>query len=127
MQEPIFDLTRPIVIRGKKGKKRKYSRGLRDLQITGRRMSKISSRMVRSVSKGMDAYRSASDKSARKKRDGALLDFNRNAAKGITRALRESSRIPFDLAKSMDTRGRRRAARRQTRALARFSRALGIR
>jgi hypothetical protein len=122
MDEQPFDLTKPIVINTKKKKKRRYSRGLKGLQIAGRRSSKVSSRMMRSVSKGFDTFRKANDKSSRKKRDGALLDFNRNVAKGLSRSLRESSRIPFDLAKAWDTKGSRRMARRQTRAAARFMR-----
>ncbi len=127
MTQQLFDLTKPIVISTKKKKKRRYSRGLRDLQVAGRRTSKITSRVMRSVTKGFDAYLKASDRSAQKKRDGALLDLNRNLARGLSRSLRESSRIPLDLARAVDTRGTRRSARRQIRTWSRFNRLLGIR
>lgn len=127
MEQQPLDLSKPIVINVKKKKKRKYSGGLKDMQLAGRRMSKVSSRMARSLTEGIDAYRKASDKSTRKKRDGALRDFNINVAKGISRSLRESSRMPFDLAKSMDTRGSRRIIRRQIRAVSRIGRIFRLR
>jgi hypothetical protein len=125
--EEQLDLTKPIVIDFKKKKKRKYSRGLKDLQISERRTADVSSRMMRSLSEGFDAYRKASDKSARKKRDGALLDMNRNLAKGLKRSLRVSSRLPVDLARVVETPGSRRFARRQFRGMARLTRLLRIR
>jgi Family of unknown function (DUF6312) len=127
MEQQSFDLSKPIVIKTKKQKKKKYSSGLKDVQVIGRRMSKISSDIAHSMSEGVDSYRKASDKSARKKRDGALRDINLNVAKAVSRALRESSDIPFDLAKSLTTRGSRRSARRQIRAISRISRILRIR
>jgi hypothetical protein len=117
----------PIVIKTKKKKKYKYSRGLRDLQKSGRSVSKVSSRLARSVSKGMDAYRKASDKSARKKRDGAIRDFGLNMAKGVSKTLRESSRTPYDLARAMSQRGSRRLIRRQVRAASRMARLFRLR
>ena len=77
---PAGDPLRPIVVNiGKKKKKKKYSRGLEDLQRTGVGLTRVSSRIARSVAKGMKAFRKASDKSARKKRDGALRDSARDA------------------------------------------------
>ena len=121
----LFDTTRPIVVGGGKKKKRKYSRGLRDLQVSGRRMTKISGTVTRAVSKGLRAYRKASDKSARKKRDGAIRDLGLNVAKGASKLLRSSSSVPYDLARAMNRRGLRRSVRRQVRAAARFNRLLG--
>ena len=126
MEQPL-ELGKPIVINVKKKKKRRYSRGLKGMQVAGRRESRVSSRMVRAVSKGMDTYRKASDKSARRKRDGAIRDFGRNAAKGLSRSLRASSGLPLDLAKALDTGGSRRLVRRQIRAASRFSRILRFR
>ena len=119
--EPL-DLTKPIVIDVKKKKKRKYSRGLKDIQVAGRRSSKIGARVMRSVSKGFDEFRKASGKSSRKRRDGALLDMNINVAKGLSRSLKSASRVPLDLVEIWDTKRARRNARRQTRAAARIVR-----
>ena len=121
----LLETTRPIVIRTGKKKKRKYSRGLRDLQVSGRRITKVSGTVTRAVAKGIRAYRTASDKSARKKRDGALRDFGLNMAKGTSKLLRSSSSVPYDLARAMNRRGLRRSVRRQVRAAARFNRLLG--
>jgi hypothetical protein len=127
MEQPLFDLSRPIVMKTKKKKKRRYSRGLRDVQVAGRRMTRVSSRTARAVVKGMNAFRKASDKSARRKRDGVIRDFGLNAAKGMTRSLRASSRIPLDFAKAFDTRASRRFVRLQLRAASRFGRVLRFR
>src|SRR5689334_11263432 len=93
---------RPIVIGGKKRKKRKYSRGLKDLQEWGRAMARVSDGVARSAWKGTRAYRKASNKSARKKRDGAIRDYNLNVAKGISKSLRSSSSLPYDLARALN-------------------------
>jgi hypothetical protein len=120
---------RPIVINIKKKKKRKkrYSRGLKDLQQTGRGFTKLSSRLARSVYKGMERFRKASDKSASKKRDGALRDILLNMGKASSKSLRISSRIPLDLAKTMNQRSGRRIFRRQLSLMSRINRRLRMR
>jgi len=118
---------KPIVIKSKKKKKYKYSRGLKDLQKTSRGVAKASARLARSTWKGMDAFRKANDKSARKKRDGAIRDFGLNVAKGFSKSLRASSRVPYDLAQAVDQRGSRRMLRRQIRSASRLARLLRIR
>jgi hypothetical protein len=120
-------ILKPVVFKTKKKKKYKYSRGLKDFQKSSRGIAKVSSRLARSVVKGMDAYRKGSDKSARKKRDGAIRDFGLNMAKGLSKSLRTSSRAPYGLARAMDQRGSRRMARRQIRATSRLARLLRIR
>ena len=128
METQPIDLTKPLVIDVKKSKKkRKYSKGLKEVQVAGRRMTRTSSRMINAVSKGMGAFRKASDKSARRKRDGVIRDFGVNSAKGLGRSLRESSRVPLELAKAMDNRVSRRFVRLQLRAASRFSRVLRLR
>ncbi len=117
----------PIVVDTKKKKKKKYTKGLKDLQVSTRRVSAVSNDVARSVAKGIKAYQKASDKSAEKKRDGALRDMGLNVAKGLGKSLRAASDVPSDLAKAMDTRGMRRSRRRQAKALARLGRMLGSR
>lgn len=123
-QQPTL---RPIVLKLKKKKKRKYSRGLADLQRAGRGFTKISMRMSRSAFKGMDEFRKASDKSARKKRDGALRDLGVNMGKAASKSLRASSRIPRDFGKILHTRSMRRGVRRQIRIASRLNRMIGFR
>ena len=128
MEAQPVDLTKPIVINVKKSKKkRKYSKGLKEIQVAGRRVTRTSSKMISAVSKGMDAFRKASDKSARRKRDGVIRDFGVNSAKGMGRSLRESSRVPLEFAKALDNRVSRRFVRLQLRAASRFSRVLRLR
>jgi hypothetical protein len=119
---------RPIVIKSKsKKKKRRYSRGLEDIQRSGRGLSRVSSRILRSVAKGMDKFRKASDKSAYKKRDGAIRDLLLNMGKASSKSLRVSARVPLDLAKTMNRRSGRRVFRRQITMLSRVNRRLGWR
>ncbi|NWF69879.1 MAG: hypothetical protein HXY40_12410 [Chloroflexi bacterium] len=118
---------RPIVVQVKKKKKRRYSRGLGDLQRSARGLSKISARVARSLSKGADKFYETSDKSASKKRDGALRDLGLNIGKSLSRSLEEASSIPRDMAKMLNTRSVRRAARRQLRVMSRFNRLIRLR
>lgn len=119
---------RPIVIKSKgKKKKRRYSRGLEDVQRSGRGITKVSSRILRSVAKGMDEFRKASDKSAYKKRDGAIRDLVVNMGKATSKSLRVSSRVPLDLAKAMNRRSGRRIFRRQISLMSRMNRRMGWR
>ncbi len=121
----LLGSTRPIVVETKKKKKKKYSRGLKEMQVSSRKLTRVSDDLSRSVSKGIRAYRKASDKSAEKKRDGALRDLGVNVAKGLSKGLRSSSSIPRDVASALDTKGARRSRRRQLKGLARLSRTLG--
>ena len=119
---------RPILIKTKnKKKKRRYSRGLEDIQRSGRGFARISSRVMRSVSKGMEEFRKASDKSSYKKRDGALRDLVLNMGKASSKSLRVSSRVPRDLAKAMNQRSGRRVFRRQIQLMSRMNRRMGWR
>jgi len=109
----------------KRKKKRKYSRGLRDAQELGRTVSKASTRVARAVAKGMAEYRKLSEKSARKKRDGAIRDFAVNLADGLGKTIRGLSMVPSDLARGLNTKRARRRARRQLRFTSRVLRPLG--
>ena len=113
----------PIVVEvERKRRKRRYTRGVRDVQTTNRGFVKASRRLVRAVARGMSTYLKESDKSARKKRDGAMRDFNLNVADAIGTSLRQASGITADLARSLNTRGWRRSMRRSLKASARLNR-----
>jgi len=115
----------PIVVEvERKRRKRRYTRGVRDVQTTNRGFVKASRRLVRAVARGMSTYLKESDKSARKKRDGAMRDFNLNVADAIGTSLRQASGITADLARSLNTRGWRRSMRRSLKASARLNRRL---
>ena len=115
----------PLVVQVKKKRgKRRYSRGLGDMQTTNRGFARASRRLTRAVARGMTTYLKESDKSARQKRDGALRDFNINVADAFGASLREASGIASDLARSFNTRGWRRSMRRSLKATARLNRRL---
>lgn len=123
----IEERVRPIVISTKKKKKRKYSRGLRDIQVSGIRIMKIADGLAGSTAKGIQTFRKANKKSAGKKRNGMLKDMGVNLGKAISKSLRASSDVPSDIAKAFNTRGTRRQMRRQLRAAAKINRQLGSR
>ena len=103
-------------------KKRKYSKGLKELQQLERTVSKTSTRVARAVAKGMATYRKRSDKSSYKKRDGAIRDLAVNLAAGLGKTLRGLSDVPSDLAKGLDTKRARKRARRQVKLASRIVR-----
>jgi hypothetical protein len=98
-------------------KKRKTSRGLRDLQKINRRLTRTAHRLSRAVEKGIATYRERSEASAEKQRDGALRDLPRNAAEGLSVTLRKASRLPVDLVDAVDVPTTRRLVRFGTRVL----------
>jgi hypothetical protein len=122
--EPVLtvnatDRRRPIVIKVKKGKKkRRYSKSLKDLQIGLRSGTRVSERLADAIAAGLDKYKRKSDRSSRRKRDGMLKDALRNSASGAQIMLRKSSRLPVLLAKGV----RRKTVVRRLRAIRRLSR-----
>ncbi len=120
-------LQRPIVLKARKKKKRRYSRGLGDLQRVTRGFSKLNARAARAYATGFDTFYKASDKSSLKKRDGALRDLSRNLGKAASKSLRKSSRLPSDAALILSTGSSRRAIRRQIKVISFLNRRLGLR
>jgi len=110
--------SRPIVVRvkGKKGKKRKYSRGTKDLQIGLRKGSKIGDRIASALSDGFGLYRKKSNKSSRKRKDGMLRDLFKNSGSGLGKTMRKSSKVPVLIAKTV----RGKSVRRSIRAMSRM-------
>lgn len=118
---PLTAVVGPVV--GKR-KKRRYSKGLKEIQQFERSLSKASTRVARAVAKGMETYRKRSATSALKKRDGALRDFSVNFADGLGKTMRVLSGVPSDLAKAVNTPRARKRMRRQLRAASRVLRPL---
>jgi hypothetical protein len=121
---PAFEanLAQPLVVEidRKRGKKR-YSRGLRDIQTTNRGLTRASLRLVQAVDDGMTRYLKESNRSARKRRDGALRDYSLNVADAIGAGLREASGVPSDLARTFNTRGWRKSMRRSLKVAAQIN------
>jgi hypothetical protein len=120
---PEAPLTTPIVVKiDRKRRKKRYSRGLRDIQTTNRGMTRASRRLVQAVDAGMTRYLKESDRSARKMRDGAWRDYGLNIADAFGAGLREASGVSSDLARTFNTRGSRKSMRRALKAVARINR-----
>jgi hypothetical protein len=85
----------------KKKRKKKYSSGTRDAQRLERAFSRSAGRIARAVSVGLETYNEESDRSARKKKDGAVRKALVNASMGIGDALQQASRAPRELAKGI--------------------------
>src|SRR5260370_7917125 len=90
-----------MVVKVQKKRKRRYSPGLGDVQKSSRGLTKASRRLVRAVARGMATYLKESDKSARKRRDGAIRDFGLNVADALGTGVRASSGIPADLPRTL--------------------------
>lgn len=80
----------------KKRKKPKYSRNLRDLQKLERASSKAQLRLARAVVNGLKVWDKRRNKSASKRRDGAVRDALINSAWALGRVMRDASRGPVD-------------------------------
>jgi hypothetical protein len=114
----------PIVLtlNKKKKSKRRYSKGLEEMQRMERHFTRATHRMAKATEKGISYYRRRNLKSARKKRDGVLRDFVPNTGLAMSRAMREASPIPYDLARAMNTKQNRKRLRRQLRSISRTMR-----
>jgi hypothetical protein len=100
-------------------RKRKTSRGLREAQRLERRMSKAAHRLAKATAEGIAEYRAARDRSAEKKKDGAVRDFPVNVAEGMGAAMRAASRVPVDLVRGFGGRRALKEMRRGARILLR--------
>lgn len=98
--------TTPMVFvrnRKKRGRKR-YSRGTKEFQRMQRAFSKASYRASKAGTIAFRELERRSEKSARRKRDGAMLDAPDNIARAVEEGLREASRAPAELARGIDGR-----------------------
>jgi hypothetical protein len=100
-----------------KKRKKKYSRELKQVQKTHRGLLKAGRRISRAVASGLNKYYERNEKSARKKRDGAVRDAVKNWASGFSRALRKGSGAPDDIATIFDTKPMRRQLKQVARLL----------
>ena len=80
--------------------KRKYSSNLKGIQGIERDVSKALLRLTRAAETGVERWRDETDKSSRKKRDGAIRDAAENAAKAWSKGLRVASLVPVDASKA---------------------------
>ncbi|MFZ0306232.1 MAG: hypothetical protein WAL75_26340 [Terracidiphilus sp.] len=96
-------------IRGKsdkgKKKKRRYSAGLGTIQHLERGVARSLETVSKGVARVFSEYSERSDKSARKKRDGALRDGIENWTKALSKGMRIAGDAPYVFVKQVN-RGR---------------------
>ena len=119
MRESDLILGKPIVFeRSKKKKKKKRSSTLRDIAVMERYMSRAMHRSIRAMDNGLATYRKESKKSARRSKDGAIVNFVPNVIKGGTAVIQEAALIPLDLMRATYTPTGKRLVRRTIRFVA---------
>lgn len=78
--------------------KKKYSRGLKDVQEAEADLVRLARRTSKALSKGLDTYDRERIRSANEKKDGAIEDIAHNSAKAISDSLKEVSDILIEFA-----------------------------
>lgn len=122
MTKITYNLGEPIVLeRRKKGKKKKKRNLSADFRQSEKHLTKAMQRTIRASDKGMARYRKASKKSAKKSKDGSLLDFVPNVVEGTAVTARELTLVPLDLMRAAYTPQTQRIMRRSLRAAMRAS------
>jgi len=114
---PGVGLAKVVVYKRKSGKKRGSSRATRRLIDVEGRASKAVHRVSKAVNRGVGTYLDKRDKSARKRRDGALVDSYENASVGAAEAIANSSPVLTDIAKALNTRRLRKRIRKSLRGI----------
>ena len=106
-------LTAPLVIKlgGKKKRKKGSSKAAKRLEYYEKRLAKSARRVSRGVKNGVDTYIDNRNRSERRRRDGALLDLCENTAKGVAKAISESSPVLTDFTKALNTKKMRKQIR----------------
>lgn len=115
---PVVDAVIRVDVHRKRKRKRKYSRGLKDVQRWERGLAKGSRRVGRAVSAGLDRYFDRRERSSYKKRDGAIRDALKNWSKALGKTMRKASDAPYDVTKAFDTKSVRRTVKFGARTLA---------
>jgi len=104
---PAVILHESIRVKSGKGKKKKrrYSAGLGTIQHLERGVARSLETVSKGVARVFSEYSERSDKSARKKRDGALRDGIENWTKALSKGMRVAGDAPYDFVKQV-SRGR---------------------
>jgi hypothetical protein len=94
---PYSTSAQPFVVDKKKKKKKKYTRGTEYTQEVADSLVRGLHRLTRAVEQGVGTWRKERNRTARKKRDGAIKDAIRNYGKATSRFARTAARIPEDV------------------------------
>lgn len=101
---------RPSPLERKK-KTYRYSPGLEPLQRVERAMTRAQRRLADAVLAGLSTWEKRRDKSAHKRKDGAVLDSLSNSIAATAKMLRVASKAGEDLVNELKPRSRRKKYR----------------
>ena len=112
----------PIVLeRAKKGgDSKKPKPRLKDVDRIERHLYRAAERTADAADRGLRRYNKSRKSSARRERDGALIDFMPNMARGMAVSAGRMAPVPLDLLRAGMTPSMRRMTRRSVRASARM-------
>ncbi|MFO0724754.1 MAG: hypothetical protein U1E65_13315 [Myxococcota bacterium] len=79
----------------------RYSKRLKGAQKAERRLTKAHRRLSESVLAGVESWDRNQEKSAHKKKDGAVKDALENFTKAYAKSLRHASSVPRDVVKGV--------------------------
>ena len=105
-------------------KKKKRTRGTRVMQDGHTHLSKAARKMAKAVEKGIGGYIRRSDKSAGKRRDGAIVDAPRNFVRAASNAMSDVGTAIDEAGKGLDS---RKFAKEVRRGVRRFGKAVRAR
>jgi len=109
---------RPRLFERRRKKRRKlYTRGTKDLQRMQRAFTKAGYRLSNAGTVAIARFDRESGRSARRKRDGAMVDFVDNLARATTDGMEEATRVPLEVAKGINGRMLWRGAKRTARVI----------
>jgi hypothetical protein len=111
----------PIVLeRSKKGRgKKKRKPRIKELDRAERYLYRATKRTVGAADKGLRTYDKARRRSARRYRDGAVIELVPNVTRGMVVGAGRMAPVPLDLVRAAWPRSVRRSTRRSVRSLAR--------
>lgn len=100
-----------IVVETKKKKKKKYTNGTKDFQKVAYGAIRGTNDLAGAFSAGFANYQKNSSKSARKRKDGMVIDAPQNVAKALGKSLSKASDAPYEFVRAANTKTVRRLVR----------------
>jgi len=96
------------------------TRGMRTMQTVERRLSRGGRKLAQALADGMKKYQKQRNKSAKDRKDGAILDFVDNLGAGFAEAQRQAAPASEDIITAFSTKRTRKQFRRAVRALSSY-------
>lgn len=107
-QSPLW--ATPIIVRrekkkkrGRRNRKRKYSRGTKNTQRLLLGVSKAGYRVANSFARENKTIFKRSKRSSRRRKDGIVRDAFKNFSRGLNRGTRQLGKAPWPVAKRLNT------------------------